>query len=66
VKNRTFRPVDNHARRRRRGTARLFVLGAAFVVSATDEIYGSNGNNDGGRYNPGFRRTALLATDLEF
>ena len=34
MKNRTFAPTNSsRARRRRRGTARFFVLGAAFVTS---------------------------------
>jgi catecholate siderophore receptor len=35
VKNRTFKKADQNGRRRRRGTARLFVLGAAFLASAS-------------------------------
>jgi catecholate siderophore receptor len=35
VKNRTRKKVDANGRRRRRGTARLFVLGAAFMASTS-------------------------------
>jgi len=35
VKNRTFKKADRNGRRRRRGTARLFVLGAAFMASTS-------------------------------
>jgi catecholate siderophore receptor len=35
VKNRTFKKADQKGQRRRRGTARLFVLGAAFMASTT-------------------------------
>jgi catecholate siderophore receptor len=35
VKNRTFKKADQKGRRRRRGTARLFVLGAAFMASTS-------------------------------
>jgi catecholate siderophore receptor len=35
VKNRTFKQTDKNGRRRRRGTARLFVLGAAFMASTS-------------------------------
>jgi catecholate siderophore receptor len=35
VKNRTFKNADRNGRRRRRGTARLFVLGAAFMASTS-------------------------------
>jgi catecholate siderophore receptor len=35
VKNRTFKKADKNGRRRRRGTARLFVLGAAFMASTS-------------------------------
>jgi len=34
MKNRTFKKADKNGRRRRRGTARLFVLGAAFVATS--------------------------------
>jgi catecholate siderophore receptor len=33
MKNRTFAPTSSRSRRRRRGTSRLFVLGAAFMAS---------------------------------
>ena len=35
MKNRTFKKADRNGRRRRRGTARLFVLGAAFMASTS-------------------------------
>ena len=35
MKNRTFKKADKNGRRRRRGTARLFVLGAAFMASTS-------------------------------
>ena len=35
MKNRTFLKADRNGRRRRRGTARLFVLGATFVASTS-------------------------------
>ena len=35
MKNRTFMKADRNGRRRRRGTARLFVLGAAFIASTS-------------------------------
>jgi catecholate siderophore receptor len=35
VKNRTFKKADRNGRRRKRGTARLFVLGAAFMASTS-------------------------------
>jgi len=35
VKNRTFKKTDRNRRHRRRGTARLFVLGAAFMASTS-------------------------------
>ena len=35
MKNRTFKKTDKNGRRRRRGTARLFVLGAAFMASTS-------------------------------
>jgi catecholate siderophore receptor len=35
VKNRTIKKADRTGRRRRRGTARLFVLGAAFMASTS-------------------------------
>ena len=35
MKNRTFKKADRNSRRRRRGTARLFVLGAAFMASTS-------------------------------
>jgi catecholate siderophore receptor len=36
------------------------------VYNLTDEIYVRNINNNGGRYNPGFRRTAQLTTVIAF
>ena len=35
MKNRTFKKTDSKGRHRRRGTARLFVLGAAFMASTS-------------------------------
>ena len=35
MKNRTLKTADRNSRRRRRGTARLFVLGAAFMASTS-------------------------------
>ena len=32
----------------------------------TDEVYIRNINNNGGRYNPGFRRSVLLNTQIGF
>ena len=36
------------------------------VYNLTDEIYVRNINNNGGRYNPGFRRTAQVTTVIAF
>jgi catecholate siderophore receptor len=39
MKNRTFRKADKKSRRRRRGAARLFVLGAAFMASTSTTAF---------------------------
>ena len=39
MKNRTFRKADKIGRRRRRGAARLFVLGAAFMASTSTTAF---------------------------
>ena len=36
------------------------------VYNLTDEVYIRNINNNGGRYNPGFRRSVLINTQVGF
>ncbi|MGC4084466.1 MAG: TonB-dependent siderophore receptor [Vicinamibacterales bacterium] len=36
------------------------------INNLTDEIYVRNVNNNGGRYNPGYRRSALLTSSVSF
>jgi catecholate siderophore receptor len=62
MKNRTIQKADKNGRRRRRGTARLFVLGAAFMASTSAPTLAKQQGVDTPYPASGFDRLAQSAT----